>query len=305
MKRNEAITTVKSQPLNVPVLFLIFNRVEQSRLVFAEIARQRPQKLYIAADGPRLLVQGEVEVCNETRQAILNSINWDCQLKLLFRETNLGCGKAVSSAIDWFFESENEGIILEDDCLADPCFFDFCGKMLQQYRDNENVLHISGNNFQEGNIRGDGSYYFSNLAHIWGWATWRRAWKLYDFTLDRYKDVMRPALPNKVERMIYHIQKGSLDTWDTQWFATVWWNRGLAICPQVNLIRNIGFGRGKGATHTKSSEPGWMKRMQYGSIDNVVHPTSISVDQKADSFTIHNVYTDYWLNRLIKKIIRR
>lgn len=304
MNRNDIAPPIKSQPLEVPVLFLIFNRVDQSQEVFVEIARQRPRKLYIAADGPRSYVQGESEECRRTRQAILDSINWDCQLKLLFREDNLGCGMAVSTAIDWFFEAEEEGIILEDDCLPDPCFFGFCSELLKLYKGHENIMHISGNNFQEGRVRGDGTYYFSNLAHIWGWATWRRAWKMYDFTLDRYKNNTGPDLPQRIGIMIDRIKQGALDTWDTQWFATVWWNNGLAICPQVNLITNIGYGRSKRATHTQSSQPGWMKKMRYGTIKEIIHPSTVTVDREADLYTIRKVYTDFWMVRWIKKMVR-
>ena len=165
-----------------PILFLIFNRPDTTKRVFESIRSIKPAKLYIAADGDRKDKVGEDLLCKDTR-SIIDLIDWECEIKTLFRPENLGCKIAVSSAIDWFFENEEQGIILEDDCLPNESFYIYCETLLNYYAFNERIMHISGNNFQDGMMRGNGSYYFSNYNHIWGWASWKRAWKAYNVDL--------------------------------------------------------------------------------------------------------------------------
>jgi len=154
--------------LKAPVLLLIFNRPDTTQLVFNKIRKARPAELYIAADGPRKNQPDDPENCRKARE-ILRQVDWDCKISTLFREENLGCKIGVSSAIDWFFSEVEEGIILEDDCVPDQSFFQFCQELLARYRDDKRVMMISGDNFQFGRRRTDYSYYFSQYVHIWGW----------------------------------------------------------------------------------------------------------------------------------------
>jgi hypothetical protein len=108
---------------NIPILFMVFNRLDTTYKVFEQLRKIAPQKLYIASDGPRNNRENEKERVEAVREYVLKSIDWDCEVKTLFREENLGCGKAVSGAITWFFENEEMGIILEDDCLPSISFF--------------------------------------------------------------------------------------------------------------------------------------------------------------------------------------
>jgi hypothetical protein len=287
--------------LDTPILLLIFNRPEQTLQVFEQIRLQQPAQLFIAADGPRTSKPGEVEQCAKTKQLVLQRIDWDCEVKTLFRINNQGCGKAVSSAIDWFFEHVEEGIILEDDCLPDPTFFSFCTSLLDRYRDNEEIMHISGTNYQMGIKRGDASYYFSHYTHIWGWASWRRAWKKYDFTLDSYKDESREGLNAQLRDDLQAIYGRKIDTWDIQWFMTVWFNKGYTIIPNTNLIRNIGYG--KHATHTKHV-PAWFRKLTYGSIPVIKHPASIEVDEQADHFSANTLFKSDYLLGIVRKLAR-
>ncbi len=153
-----------------PVLFLIFNRPETTRRVFDVIRRVQPKRLYIGADGPRSDQNGEVKLCHNARQ-IATAVDWPCQVKTLFRNSNLGCGLAVSSEMEWFFEHENEGIILEDDCLPSESFFPYCAELLDRYREDTRVMEIGGNHLYD-HRNTDYSYSFSNQSYIWGWATW-------------------------------------------------------------------------------------------------------------------------------------
>jgi len=287
--------------LNTPILLLIFNRPQQTIRILESIRQQQPASLFIAADGPRDQRPGEEELCQQTRDLVMEHIDWPCQVHTLFRNNNLGCAKAVSSAINWFFSQVEEGIILEDDCLPDPSFYTFCSQLLDRYRHQHDVMHIGGSNYQSGTQRGNASYYYSRYAHIWGWATWRRAWQYYDFSLHRYRQYDTGNIPVHFIRDLDAFYALKMDTWDTQWFLSVLFNNGLCITPNTNLIRNIGYGRE--ATHTKT-EPAWFRKMVYGSIPDITHPYIIQPDQEADAYTIDTVYKYNPLFRMVKKIVK-
>ena len=167
------------------ILFVIFNRPGTTQRVFDSIRAAQPKRLYLAADGPRQGVAGDALLCKQTRE-IVGKIDWDCEVKTLFRDGNAGCKNGVSAAINWFFSYEEEGIILEDDCLPANDFFKFCDALLDKYRHDTRIRHITGCNLQFGKKWGDGSYYFSNRTHVWGWASWRRVWDDYDLSLEKY-----------------------------------------------------------------------------------------------------------------------
>ena len=248
-------------PLKTPILFIVFNRPDTTKIVFNAIREIKPLRLYVAADGPRPTRETDLKRCAETRE-IIKGVDWNCEVKTLFREKNLGCGQGVSSAISWFFQQEPEGIILEDDCLPSDSFFWFCQELLEKYRHDNRVMHIGGNNFLDDSTGNkDCSYYFSRNGHIWGWATWRRAWQAYDFKISLYDQLKEEGFfdeffLNRLEkfyrmRKFSQVQDGSLDTWDYQWDFARFVNSGLSIAPQKNLVKNIGFGAD--ATHTVSA----------------------------------------------------
>jgi len=228
------------------------------------------------------------------------------------RGKNLGCKNAVSSAITWFFDQVEEGIILEDDCLPDPSFFWFCQELLKHYRHDERVMMISGDNFQGGHIRGDGSYYFSKYCHIWGWATWKRAWKLYDVTMTSYPSFrstnqIANVFENSDEQRYWlkrfdKAYKGEIDTWDYQWVYATFQNSGLSVLPNKNLVKNIGFGAG--ASHTSSSRD-QLNAMQSFNINRIIHPTFFLPQKEAELYTLReicNVKQKSKKNKIIKKI---
>jgi hypothetical protein len=241
-----------------PILFIIFNRPDTTQRVFERIRAARPKQLYISADGPRANRPADAEKCKATR-AIVEQIDWDCEVHYRFLEENLGCRRAVSSAITWFFEQVEMGMILEDDCLPDPSFFGFATECLEKYKDDDRVFHINGSNYQLGWVRDtDYSYHFSRLNSIWGWASWRRAWKHYDVNIPNWPEVKRKGYHfdfalNRVQALTLEnafdsVYEGRMDTWDFQWTFTILSNNGLSIIPNKNLISNIGFD-GE-ATHT-------------------------------------------------------
>lgn len=275
-----------------PILFLIFNRPHLSRQIFDSIKLAKPTRLYIAADGPRNNRLNEDRLCEETR-AIVQQIDWPCEVKTLFRTENLGCKHAVASAINWFFEHEEEGIILEDDCLPGNSFFYFCDTLLEHYRDDTRINHISGCNFQHNKQWGDATYYFSNLTHVWGWASWRRAWTGYDVNLTRYdshevrqqfeKIFTNAFVVDSWTEIFETMKAGKIDTWDYQLAFVNMFNNTLSIVPNANLISNIGFGND--ATHTTDTT-NINARIPLESISHIEHPKYILPEKQADMRTL-------------------
>ena len=250
---------------NTPVLLLVFNREDTTRQVFKAIRRQKPKYLFVAADGARKNKQGETEACRRVRD-IVTEIDWDCELKTLFRDENLGCQTAVSRAITWFFEQVEQGIILEDDCLPDPSFFPYCEELLNRYRGDTRIGHISGNCFLPEVMDNDYSYNFSSISHIWGWATWRRVWQNYDVNLSYWteagkdKNKKTNLFINRHEEIYFSsfisdTLKGNrgINTWDVQYLYMLRLQNQLSICPIVNLVTNIGLSS-ENATHTVSKK---------------------------------------------------
>ena len=295
-----------------PVLFLIFNRPDKTRQVFDEIKKARPQRLFVAADGPRASVAGEAEKCQATRD-VIRQVNWECEVMTLYRDQNLGCGKAVSSAVDWFFEQVEEGVILEDDCLPDQSFFYFCQEMLKRYRDDTRVMHIGGSNFQRGEQVGDGDYYFSRLPHVWGWATWRRAWQRYDVTIHRFPafEAQRtiehvfpgqPAIWQRYLTGFRRIYQGEWDNWDPQWIFANFSNHALTILPNRNLISNIGFG--EDATELGDKDHPAINRATE-EISTLRPPSFMVPHTKADEYTLEKVFGKGPLERRVLRKLRQ
>jgi hypothetical protein len=290
---------------NVPILFLTFNRPMQTQRVFDRIRQIKPHRLYFAADGARDNRAGEKAICEEVRDIVLKNIDWECEVKTLLRDNNLGCKNAVSSAITWFFENEEEGIILEDDCLPDLTFFPFCAELLEKYRDDKRIMMISAINHQKDKVRGDYSYYFTRYNGIWGWASWRRVWELYDVDMKLLPEILEngyfydifqdKTATRKWERDFKKVFEGKNDTWDYQFTLTCLIHGGLCINPATNLMSNIGFDNN--ATHTSI---GSMQTANLPSIPMrfpLKHPPYIIRDAKADDYDEKN---DFHPNKLQK-----
>jgi len=284
MQEISSNTFTPPHPLKTAVLFLIFNRPDTTEQVFEAIRKAKPPRLYVAADGPRPDKSGEREKCEQVRR-IATQVDWDCEIKTLFRDENLGCGKAVSSAITWFFENEEEGIILEDDCLPSQSFFWFCEELLERYRGDMRVMMISGNN-KGVNFFENYSYFFSKYVQIWGWATWRRSWGKYDYKIKKWESIKEQIgnyiySPKEIKIRIKQfdsVYNNKFDAWGYQWNFTCLINHGLSILPSLNMISNIGFD--DDATHTTTKNDKFSNLDKYEIKLSLNHPDYIIYNDK-------------------------
>ena len=270
---------------NTPILFLIFNRPEVTFAVFEQIQKIQPKYLFIAADGPRNYKENEL--CKATRD-VVQKIDWDCELKTLFRNENLGCAKNVSSAIKWFFDHVEKGIILEDDCYPD-----FCEELLNYYDNNDRIMAISGFNAQLGIKRTKHSYFFAEIPLVWGWATWRKAWQHFQYNVpDIDNEVFSNLAKKPWQKVILDTFENKIDSWAYRWIYSFFKNKYICVYPTVSLVRNIGINYN--ATHT-TGQRWWYKFIKYGQIIKMSHPNKIKINYKADMLTT-NVHMNLHLS---------
>jgi GT2 family glycosyltransferase len=305
---------------STPILLLIYNRPKHTATVLESIRQMRPKQLFVAADGPKSNDSKLRLICEETRQVVSQGIDWPCDVKYLFRGQNLGCGRAVSSAIDWFFEHVDAGIILEDDILPSTDFFRFCSAMLTKYEHDESVYSVGGFScISPDEAKGfESSYIFSSYVQIWGWATWRRSWEKYNYQLEGFrKKKLRQILRNRYkfnvkERMswlsVFERQsKLVFNTWDYQWTFAVWLNGGKTIIPTNSLTQNIGFGID--ATHTKGGD--FLETIGRIELGEIMHPQSIEISKDYDAFMNQRVYdldqpfAVIWFRSILKPLLKR
>ena len=298
----------KQYRCETPVAFIIFNRPETTKRVFDEIAKAKPKKLLVVADGPRKDKNGEKELCENTK-SIIEGVNWDCEVITNYSDNNLGCKVRVSSGITWVFDQVEEAIFLEDDCLPHPSFFKYCEQLLELYRDDKRIMSISGDNFQFSRKQQDEySFYFSRYSHIWGWASWRRAWNLYDVEMKLWSQIKKSNLLdgifNDSAEIVYwsnvfdKVKEGEIDTWDYQWLFAHIVNTGLCVLPTNNLVSNIGFG--ENSTHTRSSSI--FSNMEVKEVAFPLNtPPYMVRNKEADQYTDSIFYS----GNLHKKILKR
>lgn len=299
-----------AKPTCPPILLILWRRPHKTESLINALRVIKPRTLYLACDGPRHEIPGEDAKVKMTRDTVQRCIDWDCDIHTLYSDHNLGCKSGVVSAINWFFQAEEEGIILEDDCIPSQSFFDFCAHLLHHYRNDTRVWAITGSNFQDGQIRGDGSYYFSTHFHCWGWATWRRTWHQYDPNMCVWPSLratksLRQLFPNPFMRLYWSSKLNALydngipDTWDYQMNLSCFANSGLIATPNYNLVSNIGFGQD--ATHTtKASKP----NQRFILPEPIKHPTLILRHSEADNYTFKHHCRGYAFIPILKSLIR-
>jgi hypothetical protein len=276
--------------METAVALLLFRRPERTARVFERICEARPNTLFLIADGPRPGNDDEARGCAEAR-AVVDRVDWPCEVIRDFADENLGLRRRVTSGLDRVFAEVDDAIILEDDCLPHPTFFPYCDELLKRYRDDERVVHISGSQLLAESPVG-ASYHFSRYVHIWGWATWRRAWRLFDIDLTDWhgearaerKARLRRMFEDEAERRYWRWvwdHSPEIDNWDAQW-SYVALSRGLLSAnPNRNLISNIGFG--DEATNATDDPLQIAGRPVEGMPFPLTHPPAVRRDVVADT----------------------
>ena len=299
---------------NTPILYIIFNRLDTVQQTFPVIKKQKPKYLYIAADGARKDKEGELEKCQQVRDWVLSQIDWDCDVKTLFRDENLGCGKGPAEAITWFFNNVEQGIILEDDCLPSDSFFKYCEELLEYYKDDMRVWQISGTNRLKESKFEDFDYFFTNYPSEWGWATWKNRWRSYDFNIKFWEnDYIKDQIKNifgiyyeKIAQILDQtINNDSVSWWDYQWGFIKNINSGLTVTPCKNLVSNIGFGID--ATHTFGYDNPLFNIPRYELRFPLQHPNNIftTVHFEREIFELHFPISKNSRKNLLFRLLRK
>jgi hypothetical protein len=267
-----------------PVLFCVFNRLDYAKQTFEKIRKAKPKQLFVAADGPRANKKDDAALCQETRDWIVKNVDWDCDLKLLFAGRNMGCSPAMKSAIDWFFSNVEEGIILEEDCVVSDCFFDFCGELLDKYRNNQEVMLITGHGVLKRGDRSSDYVFCKGVFNEFAIATWRRAWQKNDFHLGKWPEFKQKEIFNfhhdkeVVDFFFQDIERNYNEAycWGGNWMHNIIMNNGVYISPVGNLVKNvgvIGVHDAGGISELLNNEA-----VEFD-IKNLKHPAKIEVDE--------------------------
>lgn len=283
--------------LDVPVAIMVFRRPEQTAEVMAAVRAARPSQLFVVADGPRADRPGELEACEATRR-IATAVDWDCEVKTNFADTNLGLRGRMPSGISWVFEHVDRAVLLEDDCVPQHTFFNFCDELLEKYNNNDQVMMLSGDNAH--GFSSPHSYYFTKYALIWGWATWRDAWAHFDLDMPDWPVLsdsgwLRDLLDDRRAANFwydwYQRNYEGFNSWATPWMFACWRHGGVSANASVNLISNIGYG--EHATHTTNSGEGEIR--SGAPLDSLtfplVHPPEVARDLEADDFVEQTVFS--------------
>jgi hypothetical protein len=284
-----------TQSCNEAVLLIGFNRPDLLANTIEAVRVAKPPRVYLALDGPRLGRSDDLKVIQ--CRALVSALDWGCEVRTLFREHNLGCGKGVSGAISWFFETEERGIILEDDILPDPTFFTYADELLERYAQDSRVGAITGTNFVPPDHQSHpDTYRFSRIPIVWGWATWRRAWAEYRFDIAGWRSGLagqraRYAMGDtRAAQLLWSanfdlMARHAIDTWDLQFVYTCMSRSFLTAVPPVNLVENVGFR--SDATHTQRL-PSYLRARE--GVEIPMRAPNVTLDEKADKWLMRQVY---------------
>jgi hypothetical protein len=268
----------------VPVTIIVFNRYKEALQLYKYLQVIKPVKLFIISDGPRPKVPGEKEAVQKVRK-LFEKINWDCEIYKNYSEENMGCDDRIPDGLSWVFTHVEYSIILEDDCIPDIYFHQFCQELLEKYRYDNDVMFISGTNLA-GQVTIKESYFFSYHSSTWGWATWRRAWAKYQATQEYWNYVNEKNQLNEIfdkktadffkNSVNHHFSQG-IYPWDYLWWSCCLYSKGISVTPAVNLVTNIGFSRN--ATHTEE-KPGKYQGKTYPISFPLVHTDNKDIKVK-------------------------
>jgi hypothetical protein len=290
-----------------PVTVIIFNRPGTIDSVFKSIRFYKPEALFIIADGPREGNLVDQEGCSKARQLAEKNIDWKCKVYRNYSDSNLGLGQRMKSGLDWVFSMVDSSIILEDDCIPSTPFYSYCEELLKRYKDDTRIMHISGNNYTPELNPGYGSYFFSKYGHIWGWATWARAWKLMDFDMIHWKRIRERQVIRSIfnlseykflEKIFDSYYADNKKPWGIRWFYSRMINNGLSIVPNSNLVTNIGI---IGTHSEKKSSIHFIKADSAYMIAS--HPSFVIADSKYERFHFEKIL--HSRRSIVIRIIRK
>jgi hypothetical protein len=304
----------KENSFKSPILIIIFNRSKYLKKISTILNKIKPLKIYIAADGPRKNVKYDLLKCKIARKTLLNNINWKCKILKKFSKKNLGVKKNIIESLNWFFQNESKGIILEDDCYPNISFFKFCDELLKKYEDNNKIKMISGNFYFQKNFKLNDSYFFSQRPGTHGWATWARSWAENDIDMKKWKgfvDFLFLVFFFKLNltKSHYFFKKfksaylNKIKCWDYQWLYSIWKNNGLIIRPSKNLCKHIGWG--PESTHGKGRDT--FPKLKNSKMNfPLTHPNKIYQNNTLDNFEDKIVrklnFISYFKYKLLNKI---
>jgi hypothetical protein len=304
---------MSDRTLNTPVAMLIFKRPQTTEKVFEAIRQAKPAKLLVVANTLSKRQDDELDAACAATRAIIEQVDWECEVLKNYADTYMGCKQRIYSGLDWVFTQVDRAIVLEDDCVPNPTFWQFCDEMLDRYQDDERVVAVTGDNFQLGRKRTPYSYYFSRYTHFWGWASWRRAWQHYDPGMTRWPELRDSGwlteflgdadAANWWQETFQRTYDQKVDTWDWQWILSCWLQNGLTVVPNVNLVSNIGFNAG--ATHTGDGGD-WRANMLTESLQfPLQHPPTVSRHEAADRFEQWEYYNFLTNQRALEYRLKR
>lgn len=280
---------------SVPVVIIIYRRPETTKQVLDSLSKVKPVNLWVVGDGARENRPDEINCVAETR-SLIDAISWDCDIKFNYAEKNLGLRRRVVSGLNWVFDQVDKAIILEDDCVPDQSFYYFCAELLERYANDQRIMAISGDNFQQGRNHTSYSYYFSRYPHCWGWASWRRAWQRYDDNMNTWPDVLTEGWLEDIldqdrhairywQNIFQNVYDEKIDSWAYRWTLACWVESALTILPNTNLVSNIGFNMR--ATNTFTHKKNKILYSEPLPLP-LQHPPSIIRNKNADDFTQKN-----------------
>lgn len=295
--------------IETPVALFTFNRPAHTARVLDAIRAYRPSKLFLVNDGPR---ENSPQECDEVR-VVLGQIDWPCDVQRNYATVNLGCRQRMISGLSWVFSQVNEAILLEDDCLPSPTFFQFCAENLDRYREDPKVMMISGSNLVASRNHYEHSYVFARSVGVWGWATWARAWRQYD---EHLKDWPRLRETDWLLRLLEDAEQARLwtqlldqvhsghTTWDFQWLYTVWREMGVSVVPSRNMIQNIGF---DGPRYDNPSN--WIRWIASIQAEDLLfplnHPPELQIDRATDARLFELAFAPQVQSVVAPSLIRR
>lgn len=293
-----------NQAINTSVAIIIFNRAATTTRVLKEIAKARPSRLFVIADGPRPNQPQDVEKCRAARD-VVNAVDWKCEVLTNYSEQNLGLKRRIATGLDWVFSQVESAVVVEDDCVPHPDFFRFCDELLDRYRNDERVSMISGNNFLPLETQSSYSYFFTRYIGIWGWATWARSWKHFDLNMHQWpslcntswlEDLLDDRAAAKFWRYtLESVARGYLNTWAYPWMFACWAQGGLSVTPCRNMVSNIGYG--VDATNLKESDKAGDRLPVYEMEFPLRHPDTVMRRKEADDFLSRHIFRCYrWSN---------